>query len=55
MNFADVRIDQFAFGGDDHRKRHANELDARRLGNRHCVLLANQNRVIELRFFGVGR
>ena len=54
MYFAHVRTEQGAVSGNNHGERQADEADARRLGDRHCVLFADQNRVIKLRFRCVG-
>ena len=53
LDLADMRVDELTICGNNHREWHAYELDARGFGDGHCILLADENRIIELRFVGV--
>ena len=53
VQFAEIGAEQFAVAGHDHREWHADELDARRFGHGHGILLAGENRVVEFGFLGI--
>ena len=53
-NLTDVRFDQLAGRANDHRERQSNKVDPGGFRDSHRVFLANEDRVVELRFFGVG-
>jgi len=52
-DLADVRADEFAISGNDHREWHTNKFDTRCLGHGHGIFLPYEDRVIELGLFGV--